>query len=223
MTESNTLLGPVYVAHRYWHEEEATRRENVLDARSLSDALNQAGIATISPLQESYGRESALTEEGWVAQGLSMLSVCVAMVYPIGQHVHSKGIRRELKLAGTLGIPIFVADFKGDGSWAFPSELRNSLLARRFLVQQTAAGNQFARELQEVATMLLSKNEAYGDSALDPVRIFSRATPDEGLRVRIDDKLSRLSRGHEHGSDDTLLDLIGYLIMLRISQQRGDT
>lgn len=39
--------------------------------------------------------------------------------------------------------------------------------------------------------MLLAKNAAYGNSALEPVRIFSKADPTEQIRVRIDDKLSR--------------------------------
>lgn len=73
----------------------------------------------------------------------------------------------------------------------------------------------------ELATFLLAKNAAYGDSALAPVRVFSRADPVEQLRVRLDDKLSRLARGHEHGADDTVLDLLGYLVLLRIAQRRA--
>lgn len=67
--------------------------------------------------------------------------------------------------------------------------------------------------------MLLAKNAAYGDSAANPVRIFSRANATEQLLVRIDDKLSRIARGHEVLGDDTILDLIGYLILLRAVQR----
>jgi len=70
--------------------------------------------------------------------------------------------------------------------------------------------------LDEVGRMLVAKNQAYGDSALNPVRVFSKADAAEQLRVRIDDKLSRLSRGKSAG-EDTVLDLIGYLILLRIT------
>ena len=70
---------------------------------------------------------------------------------------------------------------------------------------------------KEIAEMLLEKNASYGDSALDPVRIFSSADPVEAIRVRIDDKLSRIQRGREHVGDDTLKDLIGYLILYRIA------
>lgn len=73
--------------------------------------------------------------------------------------------------------------------------------------------------LNEVRLMLIAKNEAYGDSALNPVRIFSKATPIEQLKVRIDDKLSRLARGDSAG-EDVIHDLIGYLIIYRIQQNR---
>lgn len=69
--------------------------------------------------------------------------------------------------------------------------------------------------LNEIEQMLLSKNAAYGNSALDPVRVFSNASPEEQIRVRIDDKLSRLARG-ANCDEDVILDLLGYLILLRI-------
>ena len=67
----------------------------------------------------------------------------------------------------------------------------------------------------EVCDMLLKKNESYGNSAAEPLRIFSRASTLEQIHVRIDDKLSRIMRGSEYGNDDTELDLIGYLILKR--------
>lgn len=69
--------------------------------------------------------------------------------------------------------------------------------------------------LSDIRTLLLAKNTAYGDAALNPLRLFSRADAAEQLRVRIDDKLSRMSRGQDAG-EDTELDLIGYLILLRM-------
>lgn len=72
----------------------------------------------------------------------------------------------------------------------------------------------------EVCEMLLQKNAAYGDSALAPLRVFSKADTIEQLRVRIDDKLSRLFRGQDAG-EDAELDLIGYLVLLRVAKMRG--
>ena len=68
---------------------------------------------------------------------------------------------------------------------------------------------------REVEQMLLEKNKAYGNSASEPVRVFSRVDPIEQINVRIDDKLSRMMRGHEYPGDDTELDLIGYLVLKR--------
>lgn len=69
--------------------------------------------------------------------------------------------------------------------------------------------------------MLVEKNAAYGDSALNPVRCFSKADAIEQLKVRIDDKLSRFMRGHEYPGDDTVTDLIGYLLLLRMANRSG--
>lgn len=79
------------------------------------------------------------------------------------------------------------------------------------------AQDQIVATLARVQELLLAKNTAYGNSALDPVRIFSTADPAEQIKVRIDDKLSRLSRGHAAG-EDVVLDLIGYLVLLLIAE-----
>lgn len=73
-------------------------------------------------------------------------------------------------------------------------------------------------ELGALHSMLLAKNRAYGNSALEPLRIFSQANPVEQLLVRIDDKLSRLARGVAL-DEDVEQDLLGYLILLRIARK----
>lgn len=75
--------------------------------------------------------------------------------------------------------------------------------------------------ISSIEEMLISKNRAYGDSALEPVRIFSKSETVEQLYVRIDDKLSRVEGGHEYPGDDTIKDLIGYLVLLLIAKERG--
>ena len=67
--------------------------------------------------------------------------------------------------------------------------------------------------------MLIDKNRKYGNSALEPIRVFSQADPAEQLRVRIDDKLSRIIRGHLKDDEDVIQDLLGYLILLRVHQE----
>lgn len=76
--------------------------------------------------------------------------------------------------------------------------------------------------LDEVRDLLSTKNRRYGDSALRPVRFFSKASPLEGIRVRIDDKLSRLVSGQQDDDEDIELDLIGYLVLLRIARRRAE-
>lgn len=81
--------------------------------------------------------------------------------------------------------------------------------------------DEVSEELTFIRNLLVDKNEAYGDSALNPVRIFSKADQVAGLKIRIDDKLSRLARG-ENAGEDVVLDLIGYLVLLRLAQKRGE-
>lgn len=74
-------------------------------------------------------------------------------------------------------------------------------------------------ECDSIKELLLKKNESYGDSAIEPVRIFSKCSPDEQILVRIDDKLSRIAKGKDFLTEDVLTDLIGYLILLKINRR----
>lgn len=76
--------------------------------------------------------------------------------------------------------------------------------------------------IDELREMLLEKNKRYGDSALNPVRIFSKADPIESLLVRMDDKLSRIRTMDPDDAEDAYLDLLGYLVLYRVAtmQQR---
>ncbi len=72
-----------------------------------------------------------------------------------------------------------------------------------------------------VRDLLLEKNRKYGDSALNPSRIFSKSNAVEQIKVRIDDKLSRISTsGTSDVDEDTLQDLIGYLVLLKIATEK---
>jgi hypothetical protein len=73
------------------------------------------------------------------------------------------------------------------------------------------------KELDVVLSTLVRKNKDYGDAAMNPVRIFSEVDAKTGLLVRIDDKLSRIkSVGLTNATEDSVLDLIGYLVLLKI-------
>ena len=68
----------------------------------------------------------------------------------------------------------------------------------------------------EIKDFLIGKNKAYGNSALEPLRILSKSDTEEQLNVRIDDKLSRLMRGTAYDGDNDIDDLIGYLILKKV-------
>ena len=74
----------------------------------------------------------------------------------------------------------------------------------------------------DIKNLLLGKNAKYGDAAINPIRIFSKASPVEQILVRIDDKLSRIGKGIGlvANDEDVIDDLIGYLVLLKIAQKR---
>lgn len=73
----------------------------------------------------------------------------------------------------------------------------------------------------DTVEMLVRKNASYGNSALSPVRIFSKSSDIEQIYVRIDDKLSRIKSGSSLG-EDTIMDLIGYLFLLKIKMEESN-
>tara|TARA_R100000008_G_scaffold84003_1_gene70376 strand:+ start:14407 stop:14724 length:318 start_codon:yes stop_codon:yes gene_type:complete len=76
---------------------------------------------------------------------------------------------------------------------------------------------------EDVKELLLYKNQKYGNSALQPTRIFSKSSAIEQLLVRIDDKLNRIQKGAGllAEDEDVIMDLIGYLILLKIGLKQG--
>jgi hypothetical protein len=64
--------------------------------------------------------------------------------------------------------------------------------------------------------MLVEKNISYGNSFAEPIGIFSKVDALAQLDVRVDDKLNRIAKGQEYGTEDTEMDLIGYLILKRV-------
>ena len=68
----------------------------------------------------------------------------------------------------------------------------------------------------ELTQFLLAKNASYGDSALNPIRVFSRATARQGLATRLDDKISRIKNAPGAFGDNDAKDLAGYLVFWMI-------
>lgn len=89
----------------------------------------------------------------------------------------------------------------------------------RYLDTQT----HIALVCDQIKELLIEKNKKYGDSALNPARIFSKADTTEQILVRIDDKLNRIQKGAGllANDEDVINDLIGYLVILKISITRN--
>ena len=89
----------------------------------------------------------------------------------------------------------------------------------------TETQSQISAICDDIKELLLYKNRKYGNSALKPVRIFSKSDSVEQILVRIDDKLNRVQQGAGllDEDEDVIVDLIGYLVLLKIAlAQRSD-
>lgn len=73
----------------------------------------------------------------------------------------------------------------------------------------------FVTYTERISDLLIDKNNKYGNSALNPVRVFSSSDTEEQIKVRIDDKLSRIKSSQSNEDEDVIDDLIGYLVLLK--------
>lgn len=72
--------------------------------------------------------------------------------------------------------------------------------------------------LNSIGKFLKEKNKRYGNSALEPSNMFFKGNSEEGIRIRIDDKLKRIKNSEVLRKND-IVDLIGYLIILCITKR----
>ena len=71
---------------------------------------------------------------------------------------------------------------------------------------------------ESMKNLLLEKNRSYGDSATNPSNVFSSGSAVDSICARIDDKLMRIqNKGINDKTEDTVSDLIGYLILLKVA------
>ncbi len=82
--------------------------------------------------------------------------------------------------------------------------------------------NKIKSKCKQLEELLLAKNAKYGNSALEPLNVFSEANAVAGIKMRIDDKLKRIKNaGLCDATEDTLQDLAGYLILLMIAKENA--
>ena len=83
------------------------------------------------------------------------------------------------------------------------------------------SGFKILNQCMRTAEMLVEKNISYGDSAINPKRIFAKSDNVEQIKVRIDDKLNRIKNNQEFVGDNDIDDLIGYLILLKVALDKN--
>ena len=88
------------------------------------------------------------------------------------------------------------------------------------LIDDAPAGIEIGHECLDTMNLLLRKNISYGNSALEPVGIFSKADAEQQICNRIDDKLNRIKNEQGFEGEDEIDDILGYMILLKIARKR---
>ena len=74
--------------------------------------------------------------------------------------------------------------------------------------------------LEGMKNLLLYKNHKYGDSAINPKKIFYKGDSTNSILIRLDDKLGRvMSNTEEKPRVNDVADIIGYCTLLLISME----
>lgn len=69
-----------------------------------------------------------------------------------------------------------------------------------------------------IGTVLIEKNKRYGNSALQPKRVFFKGESTDSILIRLDDKYSRVCNSETIRVND-MFDILGYLFLLSISKK----
>lgn len=81
----------------------------------------------------------------------------------------------------------------------------------------TKTQDKISEVLDSMKRLLTAKNKKYGNSALEPLGVFSKQDASNSICIRIDDKLSRIRNSQELRKND-VSDLIGYLTLLCVDK-----
>lgn len=106
---------------------------------------------------------------------------------------------------------------QGRNGWASDSSNNTENPLKEFNFKE-----ELLKMTNNITELLINKNAAYGNTALNPANVFSKLNPREAICARIDDKLSRISnRGINDKTEDTIDDLIGYLLLLKMAMNEN--
>lgn len=131
-----------------------------------------------------------------------------------GDDYHHRG-EEELDLVGLAPV-----EFQHEGvDWPdHLQEWEEMLKAKK--AQEDDFYDRVESKTNAIRDLLVEKNAKYGDVALNPIHIFSPWDSANALKVRIDDKLARMKSLGERDDEDTVKDLIGYLVLYQIAKDK---
>ena len=86
----------------------------------------------------------------------------------------------------------------------------------RYGTRSMSSRENIASVFNGMRDLVLEKNKRYGDSALSPLGCFSKLDGEQGIRIRLDDKLKRIANATDLRKND-IADLIGYLSLLCVA------
>lgn len=111
---------------------------------------------------------------------------------------------------------------KEDLKYSMKKLSQEGLLGCKNLVRPRSEHEKFEANLHEVLDSLFeflsAKNKNYGNSALEPIGIFSKGGAEDGILRRMDDKLNRIKNSDVLRKND-IVDLMGYLAILCINKK----
>lgn len=84
---------------------------------------------------------------------------------------------------------------------------------RDYIHKEETTAEKISKVCDSEKAFLLEKNKRYGDSALNPVHVFSKADTEQEILTRLDDKISRIKNSDTLRKND-VVDLSGYLKLL---------
>ena len=78
------------------------------------------------------------------------------------------------------------------------------------------------KKCDEIRDLLIEKNIAYGNSVFDKGLLFE-VDPIYAIQARINDKLNRIKSKETYMSENDLMDVTGYFILLQVLRsEKGD-
>ena len=100
---------------------------------------------------------------------------------------------------------------------AFSKETERKL-TQEYLYIYTTTQTKIIIIIDSMKELLLYKNQKYGDSAINPKKIFYKGNSTNSILIRLDDKLGRvMSNTEEKPRINDVCDIIGYCTLLLIS------